>query len=198
MDLPNSIAFNSRGGFFVSDANGHRIVYFNGSSDYGEYQIGQADWTSSWQNYCNGCASTPTNYSLNEPTGMAIDANDNLYVCDTMNHRVLRFPPGSTVADKVYGQADFTTGLANRNGGTTSAQNGLSQPRGIAVDSLRNLLYISDTDNSRVLRWHIQALEAQGVYNDGGSYTVANSASCASGTGTPCDEGIAIFCLCSI
>ena len=40
--------------------------------------------------------------------GVSVDAATNLWVADTFNYRVLRFPPGSTTADLVLGQAGFT------------------------------------------------------------------------------------------
>ena len=41
--------------------------------------------------------------------GVSVDAEGNVWVADTFNFRVLRFPPGETTADLVLGQPDFTT-----------------------------------------------------------------------------------------
>lgn len=40
--------------------------------------------------------------------GVSVDAGTNLWVADTFNYRVLRFPPGSAAANLVLGQAGFT------------------------------------------------------------------------------------------
>ena len=49
--------------------------------------------------------------SLSYARGVAVDANDNLYIVDGGNHRVLFYPAGTTTATRVYGQGGvFTTG----------------------------------------------------------------------------------------
>jgi Leucine-rich repeat (LRR) protein len=89
--------------------------------------------------------------------GQIFVENDNLWVCDMFNNRVLRFPNASTAAanpsaDLVIGQPDFIT--------TTplTAQNRMSQPRGIALDVANNKLYVVDEMNRRVLRFDFTAL----------------------------------------
>lgn len=86
------------------------------------------------------------------PESIAIDGSDNLWVADTLNHRVLRIPPPYTLgADLVLGQADFTSGVGNR-GGSQPAANTLYFPRGLAFDAAGNL-YVADIYNNRVLRF---------------------------------------------
>ncbi|CAF1044691.1 unnamed protein product [Adineta steineri] len=67
-----------------------------------------------------------------------------LYVTDTRNHRVMKFPPDSTSA--TYG----TIVAGDDEAG--SGANQLNNPRSTLIDS-QGTLYISDGDNNRVQRW---------------------------------------------
>jgi len=84
---------------------------------------------------------------LSQPTYLALDAAGNLYVADSSNNRVLRFPAdGTTTAVQVLGQPDF---ISASPGATPTT---LNYPQGIVVDNAGNL-YVSDTYNSRVLAY---------------------------------------------
>lgn len=45
--------------------------------------------------------------------GVSVDASGNLWVADTFNSRVVRFPPGESDADLVLGQPDFTSNVVD-------------------------------------------------------------------------------------
>jgi hypothetical protein len=100
----------------------------------------------------NNPSDTPTANNLFFPDGVALDANNNLYISDEQNNRVLEFnetanPANNTTANTVFGQSSFT---ANGGGGGTT---GLVEPRGVGVDPSGNL-YIVDWGNSRVLEYN--------------------------------------------
>ncbi|CAF4166274.1 unnamed protein product [Adineta steineri] len=67
-----------------------------------------------------------------------------LYVTDTRNHRVMKFPPDSTSA--TYGI------VVAGNNGVGNEPNQLYRPRTILIDS-QGTLYISDGYNHRIQRW---------------------------------------------
>ena len=75
---------------------------------------------------------------LNEPWGIFVDINFDLYVADSGNHRIQRFRPGSL-------------------NGTTVAQNGtpiglsLNYPTDVILDD-NGLTYIADNENHRIIR----------------------------------------------
>ena len=51
----------------------------------------------------------PAGFDHVSARGVSVDTNGNVWVADTFNSRVLRFPPGATNADLVLGQANFTS-----------------------------------------------------------------------------------------
>jgi sugar lactone lactonase YvrE len=83
-----------------------------------------------------------TSTLLKQPYAVIFDDNGFMYVSDSGNNRVQRYPPNSLDGTTVAGQA----------GGGSSALNSLRNPTGIAVDNNSNL-YIADTDNNRVMLW---------------------------------------------
>jgi len=85
-----------------------------------------------------------TNLMLNNPKGVVLDKDGNLYIADTENHRIRKVTPGGTIST-IAGTG--TAGYAGDDGAATSAQ--LNNPKGMAVDSSGNL-YIADTDNQRI------------------------------------------------
>ncbi|MEP7359791.1 MAG: NHL repeat-containing protein, partial [Anaerolineales bacterium] len=90
--------------------------------------------------------------SLYANSGVALDAQGNLYVADTNNNRVLEYDAPLTagaIADRVFGQPDFTHDTAN-NGGISA--NSLQAPSGVVLDAQGNL-YVADSGNYRVLEY---------------------------------------------
>jgi hypothetical protein len=92
---------------------------------------------------------------------LVIDKDDNLWIVDSHNHRVLKYINASTITDLsnpvlVLGQPDLATAT---NG---IALNKFKFPTGIVIRG--NFLYISDRDNHRVLRFdHVSALAVNGA-----------------------------------
>ncbi|CAF1664234.1 unnamed protein product [Adineta ricciae] len=78
---------------------------------------------------------------LHDPSDVKVDDHSNIYVVDSLNHRVQMFRQNNT-----HG----TTIIGNGISGNKSTQ--LSEPRGIAFDSAMNM-YICDTGNKRVQKF---------------------------------------------
>lgn len=125
---------------WVSDASAHRIVGFSllAASPRALFSgiaatrlIGQA-------NFSADTPLAPSAGTLNTPAGLAVDLYNNLWVCDSGNHRVLRFPPGSTLADFVIGQDGFVTAIPGT--GTTR----LDTPWALAFSPSSRQLFISE------------------------------------------------------
>ena len=160
--------------------------------------IGQTNFTTNLANQggANGTAAT-----MNGNRGLTVDnVSGRLWVADTSNNRVLGFVNAAAFingesADIVIGQADFT-GIQSNRGGANPAQNTLSGPRGVAVDSASRL-YVADTDNKRILRFDppfTNGMNAVQVFGQAGSFTTANQAAMNAATadnlGNP--EGVAV------
>ncbi len=97
----------------------------------------------------DGCAATQA--TLNQPQGVTLDANANLYIADTNNHRIREVSAATGTIATVAGN-----GFANGNG--TGAYNGdgiaatsaeLNFPYAAAFDAVGNM-YIPDSANNRV------------------------------------------------
>src|SRR5437867_3475659 len=78
---------------------------------------------------------------------------------------------GDTVADRVLGQPNFTSGACTQQALTAS---NLCAPEGVAVDA-GGRLYVADTNNNRVLSWPNAASFTNGqaadmVFGQGGSF----------------------------
>jgi len=102
----------------------------------------------------SGNGGPATSAQLDEPEGVAVDGNGNIYIADTENE-VIRLvagstpPHGDTTGDiyTVAGNYAAGSGYSGDNGAATSAT--LDWPEGVAVDSSNNL-YIADTDNNAI------------------------------------------------
>jgi uncharacterized protein (TIGR03437 family) len=141
---------------YVADTQNHRILGFrdarrlqNGAP--ADLVIGQDDLRKNLINAPSGNANTPTDISLFLPAGVAVDANGDLYVADSGNSRVLRFPrpfdqpPGTRHrANLVIGQTGFTVKI------TDATARNMARPFGIAFTGDGSLL-VSDAVHNRVL-----------------------------------------------
>ena len=93
----------------------------------------------------SGDGGQATSAQLNQPVGVAVDAQDGLYIADDANQRVRKVSGGTITSIAGTG----TAGYSGDGGQATSAQ--LSGPAGVAVDAQGNL-YIADQGNQRVRR----------------------------------------------
>jgi sugar lactone lactonase YvrE len=130
--LSNSVALDSSGNLYISEAGSHRIrkvsngiistVAGNGTQGYG------------------GDGGSATSAQLNNPTGLTVTPSGDLYIADTGNSAIRKVSNGtiSTVA------GNGTQGYSGDNGPATNAE--LKFPVGVAVDSAGNL-FIADTGN---------------------------------------------------
>jgi uncharacterized protein (TIGR03437 family) len=144
---------------YVADPYNNRILCFvdlrrvtTGSK--ADLVIGQSDFTRAVINYPSGSANTPSAQGLFHPTGVTVDASGNLWVADTGNGRVLRFPSPFTQpstllqsADLVLGQSTFTSKI------TDPTQNTLGQPYGLTFAPNNAGLLVSDILHNRVVMY---------------------------------------------
>lgn len=157
LNRPHGVALDPQGGLYIADMLNCRVLHYPANSTIADRVYGQIDFNSNLIN--SGGLSTS---GLFHPQGLAVDQSG-LYVADSSNNRVLHFPTGSTIADRVYGQggpgnsqANFMSNVAG------SGLTGLNTPRDVAVNNTG--LYIADSGNHRVVHYVIDSASADRVY----------------------------------
>lgn len=94
---------------------------------------------------CSGDGGPATQATLNFPGAVAVDRQGNLYIADTMNHRVRKVEASTGVIATIAGTGQHR--WSGDGGAATAAA--LNEPVALAVDEQGNL-YIADQSNNRV------------------------------------------------
>lgn len=151
LNKPRGLTFDTQGNLWVADSGNHRIIRYNaGALDAlapeADLVIGQRDFTSSGANRSLFVVAAN---GLDTPAGLAFDRQNNLFVSDFNNARLLRFSQPFTVdsaANVVFGQSSFITkSLPSQASAST-----LAGPQGMVVDANNNL-YVAVPNDNRVL-----------------------------------------------
>lgn len=152
-DGPTSIAIDSTGVMYVSEYRSARVsIYPSTSATEATSVIGAPNlFTIS----VAGCSSILTS----NPSALAIDSGDNLYVADLFCNRVVMFPKGTTTATFVYGESSFTN---QHQEGMSTNQKFL--PNSIAIDQRNNDLYVCDGQSNRVMVFTKGSITAKFLY----------------------------------
>jgi sugar lactone lactonase YvrE len=163
LSVPYSMVVDPASGkVFVADRDNNRVLRYpstavmtNGAA--AEAVLGQTNFTS------NTTGTTAT--TLNSPNSVAIDASGNLWVVDGNNSRVLRYADAANIASGsaasgVLGQPNFVSGS------TVAASAGtLYYPNDVFCKG--TTIWVSDTENNRILRFNNAASKANGGSADG-------------------------------
>jgi uncharacterized protein (TIGR03437 family) len=141
------------GDLYVADFGNSRVLRF--LSPFSNPSRIEPDAVLGQPNFTARTAGPTSAVSLNTPRGVAFDSAGNLWVADSGNNRVLRYPASALnggvlpAADTVVGQRDLFSNTANAGGVTAS---GFDTPVALTFDEQGNL-YVADGRNSRVLRF---------------------------------------------
>jgi uncharacterized protein (TIGR03437 family) len=137
LKAPLAVAVDASGNVYIADSNNrvrkvsNNIITTVAGSD--ETALGDG-----------GLA---TRARLNVPRGIAVDAAGNIYIADTLNHRIRKVDPATGLISTIAGN-----GLLGFSGdGGPAALATLNYPQGVAVDAAGNI-YIADTGNFRIRR----------------------------------------------
>ena len=142
---------------YLADPGNNRVLGYPdarsvNAGDSAAIVIGQVDFQHATLNYPSGNSFLTTDSGLSIPAGVAVDSQGNLWVADSGNGRVVRFPRpfdhtvGAQHADLVLGQASLYT--QPQLDQATSTQ--MANPWGIAFLA-DGSVFVSDATNNRVL-----------------------------------------------
>jgi DNA-binding beta-propeller fold protein YncE len=160
---PQGVAIDPLSGkVFVADAARHRVLRFADSAVLASGAAAEAVFGQ--PNFSSGEPATSAS-RMRFPSGLCIDAQGRLWVADSNNHRVLRFDNASSrasgvSADRVLGQANFTTMETALNAST------FDSPQAVSVDS-GGRLWVADRSHNRILRFDNAASKVNGAAADG-------------------------------
>ena len=176
---PRGLAFDPAGNLFIADSGNH-VIRRIAASDGTITTVAGAG-----SRGFSGDGGPATRARLNTPDGVAFDAAGNLYIADTLNHRIRKVNRAGTIvtvagngAISTVGHSTGGFGFSGDGGPAVYAQ--LSIPEGVAVDAHGNI-YIADTGNDRIRRVDTKGIirTVAGTGNnpysgDGGPATRAN------------------------
>jgi DNA-binding beta-propeller fold protein YncE len=129
---PRGVAVGADGSIYVADAGNHRVQKF---SPDGKLEAVWGSWSSVDEE-------TGLPAGFNEPWGIAVGSDADVYVADTWNHRIQRFEDD--------GELVATWGTFGQHNTWDPGGDGVFYgPRGVALDALGNV-YVTDTGNKRV------------------------------------------------
>ena len=132
-DAPRGIRLDGAGNVYVADSLNHRVRKVTPA---GVVSTLAGSGTAAFLDATGAAA------SFNGPSGLALDGNGNVYVADTLNHRIRKITTAGVVTTFAgSGQADHFDG--------TGAVADFNSPRDVAFAST-GLLYVADTGNHRI------------------------------------------------
>jgi DNA-binding beta-propeller fold protein YncE len=146
LDHPQDVAVNAAGDVYVADTYNNRVLKVTPS---GQVTAVAGDGIAGY----SGDGRLATFAELNEPTGVAVDAQGNLYIADSANNVIRRVDARTGIITTVAGDyaADKANGglggFSGDGGPATSAE--LNDPQGIAIDGAGDL-FIADTFNNAI------------------------------------------------
>jgi len=138
-NAPYAVAVDASANVYIADVFNNVIRKINYNTKYVTTVAGNATAGFSGDN------AAATSAQLNNPYGVALDNNGNLYIADALNNRIRKVTVATGVITTIAG-----TGTAGSTGdGAVATAALLSNPRGVAVDANGNV-FILDRGNNKI------------------------------------------------
>jgi sugar lactone lactonase YvrE len=139
LEYPRDVAVDVAGNLFITDTLNNRIRKVTAATGVIDTVAGSGDEGFS------GDGGPAKSAALQQPHGAVLDRAGNIYIADTLNHRIRKVTASTGVITTVAGTG--VEGFSGDGGAATAAR--IAQPDSVMVDSAGNL-YIADTYNHRV------------------------------------------------
>ncbi len=159
MDRPYGVAVDSAGNLYIADEDRHciRMVSSSNQTKFGIAMTAGRIYTIAGTGSAGyfGDGGEARSASLNQPRGIAVDSDGNLYIADAKNGRIRMVSASDQTKFGVTMTAGNIYTIAGKGWDTYSGNEGpainatLLDPSDIALDSHGNL-YIADTQNYRI------------------------------------------------
>ncbi|MBO3699288.1 cadherin domain-containing protein [Roseivirga sp. E12] len=175
--VPWDVVIDSQGNLFITDSNNHRIRKIDLSTGQVSTFAGTGSGGINQGGFLDGPGNTAR---FDNPRGLAIDANDNLYVADTGNNSIRKIDPSGNVTTLAgSGVLGFVDGPGD--------QARFRVPTGVEVDA-NGVVYVVDQNNHSIRRVDTNG-RVSTIAGDG-TFGTTDGVGAAARFGTP--EGIAI------
>lgn len=136
---PSGLALGKDGTLFIADTFNGRIRAVDAATGLISTVVGDGG------DYRYQGAVEPPSNSVSRPSGIALDAEGNIFLTDSDNHLIRRWDRSTGRLDRLAG-----VGVANYSGdGGTALEASVNYPFGIAVDRDGHL-FVADTFNHRI------------------------------------------------
>ncbi len=139
-NTPRGLAVLTNGDVLVADAGNHRIRLISSAGQVSTYAGSGVSY-----DFVNGGKTTVAMF--NQPSGIVLDANENLYVSDSSNNAIRKITASTGQVSTFAGNINYCQMASESDCNGTGVSAGFYNPIGIAIDLDGNILV---TDNNRV------------------------------------------------
>ena len=147
LDQPFDVAFDAKGNVYFSDTFNHRIRKIDRTTGTISTVAG------SGAKGFSGDGGPATQARIDEPYGVVLDAQGNLFFVDRLNRRIRRVDAGTGLIRTIAGN-----GLDKYSGdGGPADRAGLVEPNGVSLDPQGRILYIADVAGHRIRRVDLES-----------------------------------------
>jgi len=167
-DQPTSLALSPNGDkLYIADKQNNRIRQIDLTTNIITTIVG-----SGVRGY-TGDGGLATDARLSLPQGLAVDANGNVYISDSSNQVIRKVEISSGLISTIAGNGQRPTPTAPSNGSNigdsgTATSASLDNPQGLAIDDSNNILYIADSNHSRIRKMDLNTGLISSLIGDSG------------------------------